>query len=267
MKRQLCLCAVLAGSVVFLSNPVMAYFVTDGFETGWAGTHADNYENLGYKFGSPSPSTQMTQTTDYVHTGSYAAKLEVTSAGVSPGANWWGAVSRTFDHNAMKKEYNPWVSVWYYDAVASALPSGYLSVIPNTPVPYMSERADIQIGTRWGQISKYWHVSGNGLVDPPTWVQTSIDRTEGWHEFKLVMSSAGGAEYFIDGTSVGFSPRTDYLDIEYISLGSFYLDDYPSDSAVYYDDLSFGSDYIPEPTTMILFGLSIVGLVRRKLRK
>ncbi len=271
MKKRLCLCVALVSSVMFLSSPVMAYLVTDGFETGWTGDYADNYENLTYKYApSLSASTKMTQTTDYVHSGSYATKLEVTTpGGHANGSNWWGGVSRSFDHHAMKVEYNPWVSIWYYDKpeAGSAFPAGYLGVIPNTSVPFGSERADIQLGAAYGKTEKYWHVSGNGPIDPPTWVQTDIDRTEGWHEFKINMLNTGGASYFIDGTAVGDSPRTDYIDLEYILLGTLHTIGDSTYSTVYYDDVSFGSDYIPEPTTMILLGLSIFGLVSRKRKK
>ncbi len=248
----------------------MAYLVIDGFETNWSGTHADNYTNMSYKYTpSQSPATKMTQTTDYVHSGSYATKLQITSTGQYPGASFWGAVLRSFNHNAMKKEYNPWVSVWYYDkpASGSAFPAGYLSVIPNTPVPFADERADIQLGTLWNRSDYYYHTTGNTPPTRPYGGSTGVARSEGWHQFKVALTEAGGADYFVDGTKVASSHRSDYLGVGYIGLGSFCPDNDGTSSTVYYDDLSFGSDYIPEPMSMILLGLGILGLVSRKRRK
>lgn len=271
MKKRLCLCVALASSIMFLSSPVTAYLVYEGFETGWTGDYADNFDNVTYKYSpSQSPSTKMTQTTDFVHSGSYATKLEVTTpGGHSNGSNWWGSVWRTFNHNAMKKEYNPWVSVWYYDKpeAGSAFPAGYLGVIPNTPVPFGDDRADIQLGAAWGKEDNYWHVSGNIPPADPDWVETSIARDEGWHEFKVTMFDNGGANYFIDGTAVGSSPRSDYLGVGYLLLTTLHPLSDSTYSTVYFDDFSFGSDYIPEPTTMILLGLGILGLVSKKRKK
>ncbi len=73
---------------------------------------------------------------------------------------------------------------------------------------------------------KYWVNSGNGAV------QTTVDRTAGWHEFKIIFSQSQ-IEFFIDGNSV-LVTAGDYS-FDQVNL-RLYGPDFRPDAHFYFDD-------------------------------
>lgn len=240
---------------------VVGNSIVDGFETSWTGSYAPGWDNVVYRWGNASASV-MTQQTTRVHSGSYGMALSVDAAGSPVGStNWWGSVIPVaVPGGVLQKQYNPSVSVWYYDEIGppGALPGGYLAAVPDTGIP--DDWTDIQHGTRWNKDANYWY--GWGTASGFVYNESTIARTEGWHEFKLSLSSAGVLDYYIDGTNVGSSTRTDYNDLGGIGLGVWLMDgDFP-DSTVYFDDFQVTSSAIPEPVTMAGLLLGVGCMVR-----
>jgi len=266
MRVKLVVAVMVFGLVLSCAESVWADAIfADDFETPWSGTYAPGWQNVEYRHGKASHS-RMTQTTTHVYSGSYALALDVTAAG-DPEAwtNWWGGVVPTFIPSwVLAKECEPWVSVMFYDTTpAGGLPGGYLAAVPSTNIP--NDWTDLQHGCRWGQEEHYWYGSApaNGGAG---WRETDIDRTEGWHQFKMTLSSTGQLDYYIDGVLVGTSPRTDYLDLAGIYLGVWLKYSDFDHSTVYFDRFQVGSS-LPEPATFLLLGGALaggLGILRRR---
>ena len=235
------------------------YYVTDGFETSWAGQYAPGWENVTYRHGDAS-SPRMTQYSVAGATGnisaasgSYFMGLKVTAA-PSTATNWWGAVVPTFvAGDALARQYSPWVSVSFYDD-GVALPSPQLAVVPDSGDP--DDWTDIQFGQRWGKADHYWFAE---CMNSPEWIETSVDRTVGWHQLKLTQNTAGYVTYYIDGTALGTTTNV-YLDLGSPDLMTQFNDGYFGESEVYFDNFQVGST-VPEPVTMAGLAMGIGGLV------
>jgi hypothetical protein len=193
---------------------------------------------------------------------------------------WWAAVNPV-DVWGMQKQYNPWVSVDYYDEgwdpTANLQRTGQLYAVPSWVNPYIDpgeDWTDIQFGARFNQAppnDTYYYVAAGEAS--PGWQDTGVQRqTNGWVNLKMQLSNADGmVHFYIDNVHVGASYRNDYIDLYGIGLYTMFeapLADWGATKpSVIYDNFSFGSDAaVPEPTSLVLVGLGLaaVGLRRRR---
>ncbi len=268
MKKIFTICAIVTMVLTMGGATFASYSFFDGFETAWAGSYADGWQNIDYRWGTASSSV-MTQysnvTTTNGHTitpmsGSYFMGVKVTAAGdPETSTNWWGGAVPMIQSAATSREYSPWVSVSFYDDGA-LLPVPQLSLVPDTGNP--DDWTDIQYGIRWSQANHYWF--GEAMNYPSIWVETSVDRTVGWHQLKLSQDIAGYITYSIDGTVLGTTTNA-YLDLGGTWLQTQFSDGVFGESEVYFDNFEFGSS-IPEPATIMMLGLGALSLIRIKRR-
>lgn len=95
------------------------------------------------------------------------------------------------------------------------------------------------------------------------WVNTSIARSTGWHQFTVIQyrgSDAGKAEYYVDG-ALGYT-ATGILDYEVnqIVIGTGWN---ASPASGYIDDISV-SALVPEPASWLTLGLGLIPLALRR---
>lgn len=139
---------LLAATMPIASATVL---FSDGFETPWSTDYAPGWVNAGYRHGE-APVGQMMQQTTFAHSGSYGMKLIAQS--VPQSWMWWAAVEvESLPAYAMRKEYDPWVSVWYYDDDVNAQRAGQLYAVPDWVNLYLENNTedwtDIQFGARF----------------------------------------------------------------------------------------------------------------------
>lgn len=251
------------------------YHVKFDFETGWGGDYAPGWENTSYRHGDP-PVGKMMQQVSTSHGGSSGMKLIADS--VPQSWMWWAYVNPvSVNAEAMKKEYDPWISVWYYDEgyTDGNDPAGQMFAVPSWTNLYLvggtEDWTDVQFGARDNVEDNYYYVAcGEGN---PGWVDTGEARptTPEWHHLKMQLSSADGTiHFYIDGSEVATSWRGDYADLgTEFGLGTRFkapLSDWDPKPYTIWDDYEFGSSYIPEPLTAVgVFGA--VGALGAYIRK
>jgi len=247
----------------------------DGFETAWAGDYAPGWVNAAYRHGT-APVGKMMQQTTTAYSGSYGLKLTADSTPES--WMWWASVEvESLPATAMLKQYDPYMSAWYYDdGVADR--TGQIYAVPSWVNPYIApgeDWTDIQFGARFNQPTDapYYYVAAG--ENSPGWQTTGVSRTVGWHNLKMQLSSLDGkVHFFLDGNEVGASYRDDYTDLgTAIGLYTMFLDpltDWGENKPyTLWDDFEVGSA-VPEPSTVIAaallllpFGLSTVRMLRK----
>ncbi|MCA9416839.1 MAG: hypothetical protein KC917_11230, partial [Candidatus Omnitrophica bacterium] len=125
MKRLLCLVVLMLGLVFSNSAFAVPYHVSFDFNTSWATDYAPGWENTAYRHG-PAPVGQMMQAVSGGgRNGTDGMRLIADS--VPESWMWWVGVNPIdVDAACMQKQYNPWMSAWYYDPgwdVSSSLQS------------------------------------------------------------------------------------------------------------------------------------------------
>lgn len=262
-------------AIVVMISPFLAlgvanadYHVTYDFETAWSGDYAAGWENTAYRHGAP-PVGKMMQQTTISHSGSYGMQLIAESAPV--GTMFWAAVNpSTVDASAMQKQFDPYVSAWYYDERATSV-AGQLFAVPSWVNMYTAgeDWTDIQFGGRYTATNDYYYVAAG--ESSPGWQDTYVGRTSGWHNLKMQLSSTDGrVHFYLDDVAVGASYRNDYIDLgSEIGLYTMFLaplsgwgDAKPS---TIWDDFEFGST-APVPGALLL-GMLGFGAAGMKLRR
>ncbi len=273
MKKLITICMVLA-LILTISNVANAtYYVKYDFETPWSGPYTPGWDCSGYRHGEePDTKMEQVQLTVFGRSG-YGVKVYVDS--VPEDWMWWGIVEVVdMLENSMNTEYDPWVSVYMYDAgyTSGKDATGQLYPLPSH-VTGDDDWTDVQFGGRTVAESVYYYTWAD--VPHPGWQATSVSRPDlnnddnpVWVQLKIQLSSSDNKlHYYINGSEVGVSDRNDYLDLGSLGLGVMF--DNPlsgwggNKPYVIFDDFEFGST-IPEPATICLLGLGGLALLRKK---
>jgi len=282
------LCVLFALSGAAMANST--YHVLHDFEASWAGDYAPGWENLAYRHGTPPVGKMMEQVAGGVGGGS-AMKLIVDS--VPADWMWWAGVNPVeVNPQAMQKQFDPWISVWYLDegyTAAGLQKAGQVLAVPSWVNLFMAggteDWTDIQFGGVEYKKDNYYFVAVGDTSDPdfPGWVDTGVARPDGdveqprWVHLKMQLLNATGQVHFsIDTGSgweeVGTSWRDDYVDLG-TEIGLYTRFDAPLSGwgadkpATVWDNFEYGSSYVPEPLTMVgvLVGAAALGgYVRRR---
>jgi hypothetical protein len=282
-----------------VASSVGAYSVSYDFNTAWAGDYAPGWENTAYRHGAAPVGRMM----EYVAGGRDGTTgMRLIASSTPESWMWWAAVNPTsLNQVALEKQYDPWVSVWYYDrgwengslhqaGQLFSVPSWTNLYIPSDPPGGPNEDwTDVQFGARVSveytspPNDNYYYVCAG--EDCPGWVDTGVDRLAGdnWVNLKMQLSSVDGKIHFYvrrdeaaPFVEVGVSNRDDYVDLGAESgLYTMFTDPLSSwtqnKPSTIWDDFEVGSTYnpeVPEPMSIMLgiLGLgSIAGF--RKLRR
>jgi len=268
MKTIAGICTVLA-MLATCDVAVADYHVIYDFETAWTGDYAPGWENSGYRHGNPPVGKMMQQTTT-AHSGTYG--MELIADSVPADWMWWAAVNPTgVDGLAMEKQFDPWVSAWYYDERETGV-AGQIYAVPSWVNPYINgseDWTDIQFGGRFNVTDNYYYVAaGQSSLG---WQSTGVARSIGWHQLKMQLSSADGkVHFYLDGVEVGASYRNDYTDLG-SAIGLYTMFDDPLSAwgdakpSTIWDDFEFGSK-VPVPAAVLLgmLGLGAAGIRLRR---
>ncbi len=260
---------VLVGCL--MSAAYASYQVGFDFEAGWSGDYAPGWINAAYRHGD-APIGKMMQQTALAHSGAFG--MQLTADSTPKDSMWWAGVEpANVDSYAMQKQFNPWFSAWYYDDQIADR-TGQIYAVPSWVNGYLAgneDWTDTQFGARFNQptTGNYYYVAVG--ENHPGWQDTGVARSTGWHQLKMQLSSADGTiHYYIDGVEVGQSYRNDYEDLVTLGLYTMFtapLSDWGTDKPyTIWDDVEFGSSYVPAPGALLLgsLGTALIGWIRRR---
>lgn len=262
-----------------VGSSASAYLVSYDFNTPWTGDYAPGWENSAYRHGDPPIGKMMEY---YAGGRNGTSGMRLIAASTPQSWMWWAAVNpSSLDPVALQKQYNPWISVWYYDRGwenGDLHQAGQLFTVPSWVNPYISpgeDWTDVQFGARMNQAppnDDYYYVCAG--ENSPGWVNTGVDRLAGdnWVNLKIQLSAADGKIHFyirrLDSepfVEVGTSYRNDYIDLG-VESGLYTMFTSPLSAwtqnkpSTIWDDFVVGSDYEPQiPEPMSIF-LGIMGL-------
>lgn len=270
MKKLLAFLCVMVLSFATVSTVYATILFEDDFETSWSGDYAPGWINAAYRHGPPPVGKMMQQTTT-AHTGSYGLKLTADSTPES--WMWWASVEvENLSHAALDKQYDPYVSVWYYDdQIANR--TGQVYAVPDWVNPYINgseDWTDVQFGARYNVTDNYYYVAAG--ENSPGWQDTGVTRSEEWHQLMFQLSSTDGyIHFYLDGTEVGQSYRNDYTNLG-TAIGLYTMFEDPlsawGDNKPFtlWDDFEVGSS-VPIPGAVWLLGSGLIGFVGMRRRR
>jgi len=256
------------------------YHVSFDFDSSWSGDYAPGWENTSYRHGAPPVGKMM----EYEAGGFTGGGMRLIADSTPESWMWWAAVNPSnINYVAMQKQYNPWVSVMYYDQGWATEDSynpdlhkaGQLFAVPSWVNPYIApgeDWTDIQFGARMNQAppaDNYYYVAAG--ENGPGWQDTGVDRTTGWHQLKMQLSSVDGrVHFYIDGTEVGQSYRNDYIDLGDVGLYTMFTDPLSDwthgKPSTIWDNFEFGSSVpAPAPVLLVMIGVGLVGWIKRRV--
>ncbi|AQT68316.1 hypothetical protein STSP2_01475 [Anaerohalosphaera lusitana] len=262
----ICVVALICSCQAFAN-----YHVKYDFNNQWTGDYAPGWENTDFA-GGEDPTGVMMQFAYAGLQGSGAVRIIATDT--PDDSYWWADVNPTnVDEAAMAKQYNPWVSAWYWDEGYNSESGnteglhrgGQIFAVPDTQAG-SGDWSDTQLGAGINSGDQYYYAyADNGGT---TVAGTDTVRSEGWHQLKLQLSSDDGKiHYYIDGQEVGATVRDDYDNLLGFGLSTVFTNPLSEWSYNYpwsvWDDFEYGSS-IPEPTTIALLGFGSAIFIRRR---
>ncbi len=238
-----------------------AYVFSDGFEAPWTGEYYAPWTIEGYRHGE-EPVAIMKQTNIY-HSGSYGLQLEMKS--VPQTWMWWGCINANVPAHAMLKQYDPYMSVWFYDEYTAPdgwKKGGQLYAVPSL-VKGDDDWTDVQFGARALETINQNYYYTNADIPHPPWQDTGVPRNNAWHHLKFQLSSVDGyIRFYLDDVYMGRSTRNDYIDLGSAILGVFFdapLSNWATMPYAIFDDYEVGST-VPLPGALWLLGSGLAGL-------
>ncbi len=109
-----------------------------------------------------------------------------------------------------------------------------------------------------------WRASAEG---PTSYYNTRIERTAGWHDFRIVVGAYTGAvgdvKFYIDNVLAGEARRMGDYELKQIRLGISYRTGVP----FWYDNVGLEMVAIPAPGAMVLVlvGVGMLGWAKRRV--
>ena len=207
--------------------------------------YADNFESGSlnpFWTSSASGGSVVFPSTAQAHGGSQSVQFD-SLAGVDKNIGL---------HHVLSQPSYGQVSVWVFDTGADQASGNYLILSAS---PFSITAFDYDLGPDNG--GHYYY-----QIQPDNPVNTPVDRTQGWHQFSI-NATADSLSMAIDGTTVlTGSGGTPFTEVSFAMFGPAFRPAMTS----YFDDFQANLVPVPEPSTLVLGSLGLVGLwfVRRR---